>query len=267
MLPVVDKPVIQYIVEEIVEAGIEEILIITGRNKNMIEDHFDHAVEIETTLRERHDDELLESTLSLSNLANIHFIRQKKALGSGHALLMARAFVGKEPFAVLFGDELVDSENEPCIKQMMNVYESVEHSILAVREQPLSDVKDYGVIDGTLNEDGLHEVRRVVEKPEESNAPSNKTIVGRFVLRPEIFDYIEAVYEKNEEDVPLSDAISMLAHDQLVYGMEFDGKRYDIGSKTGYVKATLDFALKRDEMKQSILEQMSTVVHEHRQNA
>ncbi len=150
---------------------------------------------------------------------------------------------------------------------MMNVYESVEHSILAVREQPLSDVKDYGVIDGTLNEDGLHEVRRVVEKPEESNAPSNKTIVGRFVLRPEIFDYIEAVYEKNEEDVPLSDAISMLAHDQLVYGMEFDGKRYDIGSKTGYVKATLDFALKRDEMKQSILEQMSTVVHEHRQNA
>ncbi len=224
MLPVVDKPVIQYIVEEIVAAGIEEILIITGRNKNMIEDHFDHAVEIETTLRERHDDELLESTLSLSNMANIHFIRQKKALGSGHALLMAKAFVGKEPFAVLFGDELVDSTNEPCIKQMMNVYESLEHSILAIREKPPTDIRNYGVIDGVLNEDGYHEVRSVIEKPLEANAPSNNTVVGRFVLRPEIFDYIEAVYENNKDDVPLSEAITMLAHDQMVYGMEFEGK-------------------------------------------
>lgn len=267
MLPVVDKPVIQYIVEEVVAAGIEEILIITGRNKNMIEDHFDHAVEIETTLKERHDDELLESTLSLSNLANIHFIRQKKALGSGHALLMARAFVGKEPFAVLYGDELIDSESTPCIKQLIDSYESLEHTVLAVREMPESDVKNYGVVDAVLNEDGYHEVKKVVEKPIEETSPSNNTVVGRFVLRPEIFDYIEAIYEENELDVPLTDAISLLAHDQMVYGMEFEGKRYDIGSKTGYVKATLDFALKREEMKHSILEQMNTVVHEHMQNA
>ncbi len=160
MLPVVDKPVIQYIVEEVVAAGIEEILIITGRNKSMIEDHFDHAVEIETTLRERHDDELLESTLSLSNLANIHFIRQKRPLGSGHALFMARAFVGSEPFAVLYGDELIDSKDAPCIKQMMTAYESLEHSILAIRENTKDQVEHYGVIESELNEDGIHEIKR-----------------------------------------------------------------------------------------------------------
>lgn len=267
MLPVVDKPVIQYIVEEVVAAGIEEILIITGRNKSMIEDHFDHAVEIETTLRERHDDELLESTLSLSNLANIHFIRQKRPLGSGHALLMARAFVGSEPFAVLYGDELIDSEDAPCIKQMMTAYESLEHSILAIRENTKDQVEHYGVIESELNEDGIHEIKGLLEKPHKEEAPSQNTVVGRFVLRPEIFDYIDAIYEKTPSDVPLTKAITMLAKDQMVYGMDFEGKRYDIGSKTGYVKATLDFALKREEMKYSILEQMTTVVHEHRQNA
>ena len=263
MLPVVDKPVIQYIVEEIVESGIEEILIITGRNKNMIEDHFDHAVEIETTLRDRDDDELLESTLSLSNLADIHFIRQKKPLGSGHALLMAKAFVGNEPFAVLFGDELVDSKQEPCIKQLINKYESLEHTIVAVREKPWSEVCDYGVIDGPLNDEDNYEIRKIVEKPVPEEAPSNQTVVGRFILRPEIFDYIDALYEQNCKDVSLSDAISLLAQDQMVYGSIFEGKRYDISSKTGYVKATLDYALSRDEMKSSIIERMSSVVREY----
>ncbi len=260
MLPIVDKPVIQYIVEEIVEAGIEEILIITGRNKNMIEDHFDHAFEIETTLKEKDDQALLETTLSVSDLANIHFIRQKKELGSGHALLKARAFVGNEPFAVLFGDELVDATTEPCIKQLMNAYEELSHSVLALREQPKDRLDQYGVINGEKNEDGFYEVRNIVEKPDPEEAPSETALVGRFVLRPEIFDYIEAIYDKTSEEVGLTDALNMLAHDQRVYGVDFEGKRYDIGSKAGYVKATLDFALKRDEMKDSILEQMNLYV-------
>ncbi len=257
MLPIVDKPVIQYIVEEIVEAGIEEILIITGRNKSMIEDHFDHAFEIETTLKEKDDQALLETTLSVSDLANIHFIRQKKELGSGHALLKARAFVGNEPFAVLYGDELIDSSCEPCIKQLMNAYELLSHSVLALREQPKNALSNYGVIEGKKNEDGFYDVKSIAEKPQVEAAPSCMSLVGRFVLRPEVFDYIEAVYQASPTDVPLTDALNMLAHDQRVYGLDFEGSRYDIGTKAGYVKATLDFALKRDEMKDCILEQMN----------
>ncbi len=267
MLPVVDKPVIQYLVEEIVEAGIEEILIITGRNKNMIEDHFDHAFELETTLKERDDHELLETTLSVSDLANIHFIRQKKELGTGHALLKARAFVGNEPFAVLCGDDLVDASCEPCIKQLMNSYELLGHTVLALCEQPKDKPHDYGVIEGEKNEDGFYEVSGIAEKYEITAASQNTKMVGRYVLRPEIFDYIEVIYDRSPENVPLNEALNMLSHDQRVYGVCFEGKHYDIGTKAGYVQATLDFALKRDEMKNSILEQMSTAVEAYRQGA
>lgn len=248
MLPIVDKPTIQYIIEEAVESGIEDIIIVTGRNKRAIEDHFDKSIELEMLLERTGKHETLEIVESISKLVDIHYVRQKEPLGLGHAVLCAKRFIGDEPFAVLLGDDIVDSE-VPALKQMIDQFSLVECSILGCNEVPMSEVSKYGIVDYTDQVGDLYKVKGLVEKPEAKSAPSTQAIVGRYILTPLIFEMLEKIHPDKKGEIQLTDAIDKLLEKQSIYSYILKGNRYDVGDKFGFLKASVDFALKRPDLK------------------
>lgn len=255
MLPIIDKPAIQYIVEEAVASGIEDIIIVTGKGKRAIEDHFDSYYELEQILGRQGKVDMLSEVRKATELTDIHYIRQKEPKGLGHAIWCARKFIGNEPFAVLLGDDIVQSE-VPCLKQMMDVYDRVQGSVLAVKEVPSEEVKRYGIVDpepaGGDGGDRVLRVRGVVEKPVPAAAPSNVAIMGRYILTPAIFDLLETQDTGAGGEIQLTDAISRLLLDEPVYGFHFEGKRYDTGEKLGYLKTIIDFALERPDLQEEL---------------
>jgi UTP--glucose-1-phosphate uridylyltransferase len=263
MLPIVDKPTIQYIVEEAIASGIEDIIIVTGKGKRAIEDHFDLAPELERNLAEKGKLELLEKVQHSSNLVNIHYIRQKEPKGLGHAVWCARNFIGDEPFAVLLGDDIVVSET-PCVKQLINQYEETGSSVIGVQTVEHNQTNRYGIIDPATKEDRRYQVNNFVEKPALGAAPSNLAIMGRYLLTPEIFGLLENQETGAGGEIQLTDAIQKLNETQKVYAYDFEGKRYDVGEKLGFVKTTIDFALEHDEIRDSILEYMGSLVEENK---
>jgi UTP--glucose-1-phosphate uridylyltransferase len=247
MLPLVDKPMIQYVVEEAVASGIEQVIIVTGRGKRAIEDHFDIAYELESNLKEKGKTRLLDEVQKITNMVDFCYVRQREALGLGHAILCARNIVGNEPFAVLLGDDIVDSR-VPALKQLINVFKSHQASVLAVERVPRSQVSRYGVIKAEPMDDGLHRIRDLVEKPKPENAPSDLAVIGRYILTPEIFEELERTKPGKLGEIQLTDALKNLLGRQAIYGYEFDGKRYDAGDKLGFLMATVEFALKNSEL-------------------
>ncbi|CAM4071893.1 UTP--glucose-1-phosphate uridylyltransferase GalU [Mesobacillus thioparans] len=260
MLPIVDKPTIQYIVEEAVASGIEEIIIIIGRGKRSIEDHFDKSYELEDALLKKNKLDILEEVQSISSLANIYYVRQKEPLGLGHAILCAKSFIGNEPFAVLLGDDIVMSET-PCLKQIINVFEYCNSSVVAIQRVPDQDVCKYGIIKpkGANLVPNLFTIDKLVEKPDKEKAPSNYAIMGRYVLRPEIFDVLAQLPAGHGGELQLTDAINELNTRQAVLAYNFEGKRYDIGDKIGFIKATLDFALQREDTREDVIQYLKDV--------
>lgn len=253
MLPIVDKPTLQYIIEEAIASGIEEILVITGRNKTSIENHFDKSVELELELEKKGKTELLEMVQNISDMVNIHYIRQKEPLGLGHAIGCAKSFIGDEPFAVLLGDDIIDSE-EPCLAQLIRAYEETNSIILGVQSVDKNDVYKYGIIDIESKDDRLYKVKDMVEKPNVSEAPSNVAILGRYILTPDIFETLEKQAPGKGGEIQLTDAIEYMLKSHHIYAYEFIGNRYDVGDKLGFLKATIDFALKREELRDDLLE-------------
>ncbi|MDQ7133782.1 UTP--glucose-1-phosphate uridylyltransferase GalU, partial [Staphylococcus aureus] len=251
MLPILDKPTIQYIVEEAARAGIEDIIIVTGRHKRAIEDHFDSQKELEMVLKEKGKSELLEKVQYSTELANIFYVRQKEQKGLGHAISSARQFIGNEPFAVLLGDDIVESE-VPAVKQLIDVYEETGHSVIGVQEVPEADTHRYGIIDPLTKNGRQYEVKKFVEKPAQGTAPSNLAIMGRYVLTPEIFDYLKTQKEGAGNEIQLTDAIERMNNDNQVYAYDFEGERYDVGEKLGFVKTTIEYALKDDSMREEL---------------
>lgn len=251
MLPILDKPTIQYIVEEAARAGIEDIIIVTGKHKRAIEDHFDIQKELETNLSEKGKSELLKKVQYSTDLANIFYVRQKEQKGLGHAIYTAKQFIGNEPFAVLLGDDIVEAD-KPSIKQLMEQYETTGKSVIGVQTVPNSETHRYGIIDPKEQIDRLYEVEKFVEKPEQGTAPSNLAIMGRYVLSPRIFDYLENQDEGSGGEIQLTDAIERLNKDDKVYAYDFEGQRYDVGEKIGFVKTTIEYALKDNEMREEI---------------
>ncbi|MEC5425941.1 UTP--glucose-1-phosphate uridylyltransferase GalU [Virgibacillus sp. C22-A2] len=254
MLPIVDKPTIQYIVEEAVASGIEDIIIISGRGKRAIEDHFDTSYELEEKLAQKGDMEMLEMVQSISKLANIHYIRQKEPKGLGHAIACAHSFVGNEPFAVLLGDDIVESD-EPCLKQLIDVYDKYQTSIIGVHDVPEEDVSKYGIIKPLTTKDfgsSINAIETLVEKPAKEDAPSNLAIMGRYVLSADIFTILENQEPGKDGEIQLTDAIKKLNEIEQVLAYNFTGKRYDIGGKLGFVQATIDFALNREDLHDDI---------------
>lgn len=258
MLPILDKPTIQYIVEEAVAAGIEDIIIVTGKHKRAIEDHFDIQKELETTLYEKGKLELLDRVQYSTELANIFYVRQKEQKGLGHAIYTAKQFIGNEPFAVLLGDDIVESDN-PAIKQLMEQYESTGKSVIGVQTVPETETHRYGIIEPKSQDERLYEVNRFVEKPEQGTAPSNLAIMGRYVLSPRIFDYLETQTEGSGGEIQLTDAIERLNKDDKVYAYDFEGQRYDVGEKIGFVKTTIEYALKDQEMRDEIIRYLQSL--------
>lgn len=257
MLPIVDKPTIQYIIEEAVASGIEEILIITGRNKKCIEDHFDKSVELEMELEKNHKEDLLELVRGISDMVDIHYIRQKEPKGLGHAISCARAFVGNEPFAVLLGDDVVDSE-VPCLKQLMNCYKEYKTSILGVQTVNQEDVNKYGIVDGIHIEDRVYKVKKLVEKPAIDEAPSNVAILGRYIITPQIFDILQNTKPGKGGEIQLTDALQTLIENEAMYAYNFEGKRYDVGDKLGFLQATVEYALKREELREPFIQYLTS---------
>ncbi len=247
MIPIVDKPTIQYIVEEAAAAGIEDILIISGRNKRAIEDHFDKSYELEEELRRKSKHEMLSCVEDISNIANIHYIRQKEAKGLGHAIYCAKSFIGDEPFAVLLGDDIVDSKT-PCIKQLMDVYNEYRTTILGVQKVPLPDVSKYGIIAGNQIDEKVYKVKGLVEKPEVDQTPSNVAILGRYIISPRIFEFLEKATPGKGGEIWLTDALQKLMECEAMYAYDFEGDRFDVGDRIGFLKATVEFALKREDL-------------------
>ena len=254
MLPIVDKPTLQYIIEEAIESGIEEILIITGRNKSSIENHFDKSIELELELEKSGKDHLLEEVRKISDMVNIHYIRQKEPKGLGHAIYCAKSFIGKEPFAVLLGDDIVYNPHKPCLKQMIDCYEKHQSSILGVQEVSYDDVNKYGIVDGEQIEDRLYTVKDLVEKPAKEKTPSNIAILGRYIISPEIFEILEHTQPGKGGEIQLTDGLKELALREEMYAYIFEGKRYDVGNKLGFLEATVEFALRRKELRKEFLD-------------
>ena len=261
MLPIVDKPTIQYIVEEAIDSGIEEILIVTGRNKRAIEDHFDRSVELELELARKNNNGLLKQVQDISNLVDIHYIRQKEAKGLGHAIYCARTFVGNEPFAVLLGDDVVSSRI-PCLRQLMDVFESYSNTVLGVQKVSTNEVNKYGIISCEEIGERLYKVKDLVEKPAIDNAPSNVAILGRYIITPEIFDILGETEPGSGGEIQLTDALRALGSSQPMYAYNFEGKRYDIGSKLGFLQATVEFALQREDLKDEFREYLKETNYE-----
>lgn len=253
MLPIVDKPTLQYIIEEAIASGIEEILIVTGRNKKCIEDHFDRSVELELELEKKGKSAMLEMVQDISNMVNIHYIRQKEPKGLGHAVHCAKSFIGNEPFAVLLGDDIVDAKT-PCLKQMINAYDEYKTSILGVQEVDKDKVNKYGILDVKHIEDRVYKVKDMVEKPAIEEAPSNIAILGRYIITPAIFDILENQEPGKGGEIQLTDALQTLATKEAIYAYNFEGRRYDVGDKLGFLEATVDFALKRPELRDDFVD-------------
>jgi len=252
MLVLVDKPLIQYGVEEAMHSGIQNIIIVTGRGKSSIEDHFDVSFELEHLLESKHRPDMLSMVRAISDMIDVCYIRQKEALGLGHAVLRAKDLVGNEPFAAILSDDVIASE-VPCIRQLLDVYEYYGASVVALMEVPKESISSYGVVDAEPvshngNRQTLYRIRNMVEKPKASEAPSNLAIIGRYILTPEIFECIESVEPGSGGELQLTDALKYLLRNRPVYGLKFEGKRYDAGDKLGYLKATVEFALSRHDL-------------------
>ncbi|UYM83503.1 UTP--glucose-1-phosphate uridylyltransferase GalU [Heyndrickxia coagulans] len=251
MLPIVDKPTIQYIVEEAIDSGIEDIIIVTGKGKRAIEDHFDHAFELEDNLIAKKKFDLLEKVRQPAEV-DIHYIRQKEPKGLGHAIWCARKFIGNEPFAVLLGDDIIQAE-PPCLKQMIDVYEQVHSSVIAVMEVAHEETNRYGIIDPLDQKGRIYDVKGFVEKPKVEEAPSNVAIIGRYILTPEIFDFLSLQKTGSGGEIQLTDAIEQLNEIQKVYAYAYEGKRYDVGEKFGFIKSTIEIALSREDLRDDLL--------------
>ena len=260
MLPIVDKPTLQYIIEEAVASGVEEILIITGRNKKSIEDHFDKSVELELELENKGKTDLLEIVRGISNMVNIHYIRQKEPKGLGDAIYCARYFIGDEPFAIMLGDDMVDNgQGPPCLKQLIDAYEAHNASILGVQEVDKENTDKYGIIDGQKLSDNIYKVKALVEKPDPDQAPSNVAILGRYIITPQIFDILGQIPPGKNGEIQLTDALEILKDKEDMYADVFEGRRYDLGDKLGFLQATVDAALKKPELRDEFLRYLNQV--------
>ena len=259
MLPIVDKPTLQYIVEEAVEAGIEDILIIISRDKEAIQDHFDKSPELEWELEKKGDMESLEKIRKISSMVNIYYIRQTQALGLGHAILCAKNFVGDEPFAVLLGDDVVYSD-QACIGQMIKVYEKYKTSILGVQRVAREDIDKYGNLKGTLLEDGIYKVEALVEKPEAHEIYSDMAVLGRYIISPGIFKVLEDTRPGKDGEIQLTDGLNILAKKENIHAYEFQGRRYDLGSKEGFLQANIEYALRDKELKGDLIEYLKGLI-------
>jgi UTP--glucose-1-phosphate uridylyltransferase len=258
MLPIVDKPTIQYIVEEAIQSGIEDIIIVTGKGKRAIEDHFDNAFELEENLILKEKYDLLEKVKEPSKV-DIHFIRQKEPKGLGHAVWCARKFIGNEPFAVLLGDDIVKSE-VPCIKQLINEYEKTNSSVIGVQTVPENETHRYGIIDPKENNERRYSVNTLVEKPAKGFAPSNLAIMGRYILTPEIFSFLEKQDIGTGGEIQLTDAIKRLNLEQPIFAYDFEGKRFDVGEKIGFIKTTIEFALEHEDLRNDVLDFLNEIL-------
>ena len=258
MLPLVDKPLIQYVVEEAIASGIEEIIIITGRGKRAIEDHFDISYELENVLKEKGNKKLLAEIKKISNMVDICYVRQKEVLGLGHAILCAKNLVRDEPFAVLLGDDIIDSE-VPVLKQMLEIYNKYGASVIAVQEVDRSQVSSYGIIKAVPIADGVYKIYDMVEKPSIEDAPSNLAIIGRYILAPEIIGLLEKTEPGRGKEIQLTDALRELVKTMPVYGYKFQGKRYDAGDKLGFLQATVEIGLKNEEFGESFRNYLKTL--------
>lgn len=260
MLPIVDKPTIQYIIEEALASGIEDILIITGRSKRAIEDHFDRSIELELNLEAAHKEQELEMVRKISDI-RIHYIRQKEPRGLGHAILCAQQFIGDEPFAVLLGDDVVDSR-VPALKQLIDVYERTGASVLGVQEVPQEKVSSYGIVESQpTGEKRTFTVQDMVEKPKVEEAPSRLAVLGRYVINPEIFPILEHTAPGRGNEIQLTDALKVLAKEQPMYAYNFEGRRYDVGDKQGFLEATVEMALKRTDLRDKFLAYLQDIVN------
>jgi UTP--glucose-1-phosphate uridylyltransferase len=259
LLPIVDVPSIQYVVQEAVDAGIQEIIFVTGRGKDGIEDHFDEAPELEQILAERGQTEMVAMLRRIAEMTEVVSVRQKKPLGLGHAVLCARDLVGNEPFTVMLADDLIDSET-PCIRQLLEIFEEKKESVIALMKVPQEEVHQYGVIRGKEVKKGLYQVEATVEKPPAREAPSRMAIIGRYILRPEIFAILESLPAGKGGEIQLTDGLSRLVQDRKVFGCEFQGERYDIGDKLGFVRATVAYALKRPDLRDRVVEYLRTTI-------
>jgi UTP--glucose-1-phosphate uridylyltransferase len=260
MLPLVDKPLIQYGVEEVVNSGIGNVIIVTGRGKAAIEDHFDVSYELEQLLDSKNKTDLLKIAQDISDLADISYVRQKQALGLGHAVHRAKELVGPEPFAVVLSDDIIASKT-PCIKQLIDVYAQYDSSVLALMEVPHDQISAYGVVDAApvAGSDSLFKITNMVEKPKAADAPSNLAIIGRYVLTPDIFNCIESIQPGSGGEIQLTDAMKYMLRTRPIYGLKFEGKRYDAGDKLGFLKATVEFALNRQDLGPQFREYLKTL--------
>jgi len=252
MLPVVDKPLIQYGVEEAMHSGIQNIIIVTGRGKSSIEDHFDVSFELESLLESKNKSDLLSMVRGISDMIDVSYVRQQKALGLGHAVHRAKELVGNEPFAVVLSDDVIAAET-PCVRQLLDVYEYYGASVLALMEVPRDQISAYGVVDAEPVADNgrqgrLFRIRNMVEKPKAADAPSNLAIIGRYILTPEIFQCVESIEPGSGGEIQLTDALKFMLRNRPIYGLKFEGKRYDAGDKLGFLKATVEFALSRHDL-------------------
>lgn len=260
MLPIVDKPTIQYIVEEAVASGITDILIITGRNKRAIEDHFDRSIELEMELERKEKNVLLKEIREISELVNVQYVRQKTPQGLGHAILCAKNFVGNEPFAVLLGDDVVDAQI-PCLKQLIEVYDRYNNTVLGVQQVDMENVDKYGIVDGRMLDKRVYTVEDLVEKPKVDQAPSNIAILGRYIITPEIFEILAQTEPGAGGEIQLTDALKKLAKQKQVLAYEFEGRRYDVGDKLGFLEATVEMALKREDLKEDFLAYLNKMIN------
>ncbi|HTH01239.1 MAG TPA: UTP--glucose-1-phosphate uridylyltransferase GalU [Vicinamibacterales bacterium] len=258
MLPLVDKPIIQYGVEEAVESGVSNIILVTGRGKNAIEDHFDVSVELETFLESRGKKELLAEIRKISNLINFSYVRQGEPLGLGHAVLVTKALVGDEPFAVILGDDVIDA-TPPALRQMINVFQEVDGPVLAVERVPREDVSSYGIIDAEEIRPGVYRIRDMVEKPPRNEAPSDLAIIGRYILTPDIFPALEATVSDRTGEIQLTNGLRHLLKQRPIYGCRIDGVRHDAGNKLGFLKAMVYFALRRPDLNQAFREYLKGI--------
>ena len=270
MMPIVDKPIIQYIVEEAVSAGIETVIFVTGRHKRAIEDHFDYAPDLEEALERSGKEELVELIRNISDMAQFVYVRQKQQLGLGHAILTAEHIVGDEPFAVILGDELVINDKNPAIGQLIDVYNKFGKSVVGTTDIPKEETHKYGIVDGKTVEDGIKLVNYLVEKPSPAEAPSTSAIIGRYVLTPKIFDALKRTPLGKGNELQLTDALMTLRKEEVIYSKDIEGVRHDTGNKIGYIKAIIDFALTREDtsefMKQLILEKAKELNEQKVQN-
>jgi UTP--glucose-1-phosphate uridylyltransferase len=258
LLPIIDIPSIQYVVQEAVDAGIQEIIFVTGRGKDGIEDHFDEAPELEQILADRGQTATVEMLRRIAEMTEVVSVRQKKPLGLGHAVLCARDLVGDEPFAVMLADDLIDAET-PGIRQLVEIFMETEESVVALMKVPLDEVHQYGVIKGKEVKPRLYAVEATVEKPAAKDAPSQMAIIGRYVLRPEIFSILQKLPPGRGGEIQLTDGLAQLVQDRKIFGCEFTGDRYDIGDKFGFVRATVAYALKRKDLRDKLIEYLKSL--------